>query len=144
MKTYVRVKDGVVQEVIAPYANEAGREVPIEDRFTPEFVVDLVDVSEVNPTPDQRWTYDGEAFSPPSVYKPSPEETLRLNQAEQAALLASASQAMTPLYLALQLGDDTDQERTAAKAWRSYYQELQSVDLTLESPDWPDRPGASA
>lgn len=140
MRTYARVKNGIVQEVITPYADESGTEVPIEQRFTPELVADLVDVTGLDPVPDQRWTYEGLEFNPPTPYKPSPEEILRLNQAEQAVLMSAASQAMTPLFLAIQLGDATDEEILAARAWRAYYQQLQSVDLAAQQSAWPVAP----
>jgi hypothetical protein len=43
-----------------------GDEVAITDRYTPEFVAMLVDITNVTPKPDQRWTYDGKAFTPPA------------------------------------------------------------------------------
>ena len=62
MNIYARVEDGVVMEIIPP--REDGLE--IEKRFHPDFVATLVDITDVSPAPDQRWTYDGETFSPPA------------------------------------------------------------------------------
>lgn len=64
MKTYARIDTGVVVEIIQPMQDGAGNEIPVEDRFTPEFVATLVDVTGMNPAPDQRWTYDGSNFTP--------------------------------------------------------------------------------
>ncbi len=66
-------------------------------------------------------------------------DILAANQAAQAALIAEASQAMTPIFLSLQL-DATDEATLKAKAWRDYYQALQEVDLTVTEPVWPELP----
>ncbi|NWB89442.1 tail fiber assembly protein [Pseudomonas gingeri] len=55
----------------------------------------------------------------------TPAAILKAKQDQKAALLVSASQAVTPVFLALQLGDATDAETVAAKAWRDYYTALQ-------------------
>ncbi|MHC8295311.1 tail fiber assembly protein [Pseudomonas sp. LB3P58] len=69
----------------------------------------------------------------------SPADILAANQAAQTALMTQASQAMTPVLMALQL-DATDAVTVKAKAWRDYYQELQAVDLTVTAPEWPVAP----
>lgn len=71
---------------------------------------------------------------------PTAEEILAEKQAQKELLLSNASAAMTPVFLALQLGDATDEETLAAKAWRAYYIALQAVDVTAESPEWPVAP----
>jgi len=65
MKTYARIDNGIVVEVIPPMTYDDGTEIPIELRFVPEIVDTLVDITGIDPMPDQRWTYDGELFSPP-------------------------------------------------------------------------------
>lgn len=74
--------------------------------------------------------------------QPTPEEILQAKQAKKDALLLAASQAMTPVFIALQLGDATDSETVAAKAWRDYYTALQAVDVTVDSPAWPTPPAS--
>lgn len=82
MKTYVRVYDSAVVEVIGPavYPSDspelaepswkAGDEIPISDRFTAEFVANLIDVTSISPQPQVNWvaTEDGSSwsFSPPA------------------------------------------------------------------------------
>jgi hypothetical protein len=78
MKTYACIVDGSVFEVIKPMARDvdsgegvsppfkAGDEIPIAERFTPEFVATLVDFTDINPQPAQGWAYDGKVFSPPT------------------------------------------------------------------------------
>lgn len=139
MKTYALITDGNVDEIIPPYVNPDGVDVPVEERYVPEFVLRMVDITDVDPQPKQGWTYDGSVFAPRPPYQPTPADILRENQNTQSYLLGQASQAMTPLLLALQL-DGTDEVTTIAKAWRDYYQALEVVDLTVTAPVWPASP----
>jgi hypothetical protein len=70
MKTYARIVSGAVFEIIDPVSDASGNEVPIDERFTPEFVATLVDITDVSPRPDQHWsaTQSGQTwtFSPPA------------------------------------------------------------------------------
>jgi hypothetical protein len=77
------------------------------------------------------------AFMDPSS---TPAAILQAKIDKKAALLTEASQAMTPVFLALQLGDATDNETVQAKAWRAYYNSLVAVDVTVSSPAWPTPP----
>jgi hypothetical protein len=86
------------------------------------------------------WTYKDGTFSAPAPILPAPEEILATNQATQSSLLASASQAMTPLLVSLQLGDATDEETASAKLWQAYVRALKLVDLTVIDPAWPTIP----
>ncbi len=43
---YARMLDGEVVEIIEPFFDEEGREVPIEERFHPEIVTTLVPLME--------------------------------------------------------------------------------------------------
>lgn len=67
MATYARVVDGVVQEIILPARDDQGNEIAIDDRYTPEFVASLVDITSITPQPECMWTYDGSTF-----FKPMP------------------------------------------------------------------------
>lgn len=66
MSTYARIDHGIVVEIIGPYVDQNGTEVPIGQRYTAAFVQTLVDVTGISPAPAQRWTYDGKNFSAPS------------------------------------------------------------------------------
>jgi|SRR5450830_855344 len=140
MKTYALIDSGIVVEIIPPYVNEAGEDIPIDQRYTPEMVAQMVDITDLVPQPECFWTYDGTAFAAPVPYQPTPEEIEAANQAQRAALLAQASQVMAPLFVFINLGDATDAETTAAKAWQAYYRALQAVDVTVARPDWPTPP----
>ncbi|RAS35870.1 hypothetical protein BX591_104200 [Paraburkholderia bryophila] len=56
MRTYARIDSGFVVEIIQPMTDADGNEIPIVDRFTPEFVATLVDVTDSSPMPGSHWT----------------------------------------------------------------------------------------
>ncbi len=107
MKSYARVERSEVLEIIEPFVGEAGNEVPIELRFTAEFFSTLVDITDQNPKPDQRWTYDGSVFLPSTVYVPSPEEIKASNTSTRDFLLDQATRAINPLQDAVDIDDAT-------------------------------------
>lgn len=72
--------------------------------------------------------------------KPTPEQVSARNESEQVFRIDEASKIMAPLLVSLQLGDATEDETSKAKSWRSYYRALKAVDLTVQSPDWPNKP----
>ncbi|MFL1562490.1 tail fiber assembly protein [Pseudomonas sp. O64] len=78
-----------------------------------------------------------EAFLNP---KPTQAQVRAWNEAEQVFRNDEASKIMTPLLVSLQLGDATEEETAKAKAWQAYCRALQTVDLTAQSPAWPDKP----
>jgi hypothetical protein len=69
MKTYARIDDGMVAEIIGARLDGDGNEIPIESRFHPDFVATLVDITGISPQPKERDLYDGATFSapPPAV-----------------------------------------------------------------------------
>ncbi|WP_338585884.1 tail fiber assembly protein [Pseudomonas sp. MAG733B] len=140
MKIYALIDRCVVVEIILPFFNNEGEYVPIDQRYTPQMVAQMVDITNLNPQPECFWTYDGSVFAAPVPYQLPPEEIEAANQAQRAALLAQASQAMAPLFMSLQLGDATDEETIKAKAWQAYYRALQTVDVTVSEPAWPQLP----
>lgn len=152
MKSYARIDNGLFVELIAPMVYDAedpswtegqpsriGQEVPIELRFTPEFVSWLVEITDLDPMPQVGWTYIDGVFAP---WAPNPQDVLAANRAEQASLIAQASQVMAPILVSLQLGDPTDAETVRAKAWQAYYRALTAVDVTVVNPSWPVQPSA--
>ncbi|WP_286898902.1 hypothetical protein [Achromobacter sp. UBA2119] len=64
---YARIENGMVVEIIQPMFFDDGSEIPIELRFTPQFVATLINVSDENPMPDVWWRFDGERFLAPSA-----------------------------------------------------------------------------
>lgn len=65
MKTYARIENGVVFEIIKPLKYDDGSEIPIELRFPGFFLETLVDITDIVPKPDQHWIYIDGAFTPP-------------------------------------------------------------------------------
>jgi hypothetical protein len=139
-KTYAYVVDGIVREVILPFTNDHGEDVPVGDRFTPEFVSCLVDVTSISPQPDQLWIYDGISFVPPVPYQPSPAEILATNAASRDGMLSAASLAIAPLQDAVDLGEATDAETALLQRWKQYRVAVNRVDLTKADPPWPSVP----
>lgn len=140
MKVYARIDGGCVVEIILPFVNDNGDEVPIGLRFTPEFVLTLVDITDMTPPPLEGWTYDGAVFAAPVPHVPTPQEILIKNSNEQSELINIAAQSMAPIMVSLQLGDATDDETVIARAWQAYYRALKLVDITVANPDWPVAP----
>jgi hypothetical protein len=64
MKTYARIENGLVVEMIAEMLDGEGVEIPIADRFHPNIAATIVDASAA-PGVAQGWTYAGGAFSAP-------------------------------------------------------------------------------
>ncbi|SAL25753.1 Caudovirales tail fiber assembly protein [Caballeronia turbans] len=143
MKTYARIEAGVVMEIIAPMADDEGHDIPIEERFTPEFVATLVDVTDATPMPEQRWTYDGATFAAPVPYQPTPVEILAANTSTRDALLASAALAIAPLQDAVDLDMATDAEKEMLTRWKQYRVAVNRVDLAQTLPIWTSAPSAS-
>lgn len=65
MAIYAYVADGIVIEIIQPLLDADGTECPIAQRFTPQFLLNLVDVTSVSPLPKPNWLYNGSVFSAP-------------------------------------------------------------------------------
>lgn len=51
MKTYARLENGVMVERIDPMTDVDGNEIPVEQRFHPDFVAQLVEIDPENPPP---------------------------------------------------------------------------------------------
>nr|WP_314614276.1 tail fiber assembly protein [uncultured Pseudomonas sp.] len=139
-KTYVRVQDGLVYETVSPFINDAGDYVPIEERFAPDYVNSLVDITDVSPQPEPWWTYSEGVFSPPKPYVPTAEEVLAENVFMKGSLLGVAALAIAPLQDAVDLEEATSEETTLLKAWKQYRVAINRIDLTLPSPSWPPQP----
>lgn len=122
------------------WINEVGVEIPVEQLYPAAMFAQMIDVTDLDPIPGPNWTYDGTNFVAPKPYQPSPEEILSQNQIRQAAFKTTASIAMTPYVLSLNLGEATDAETVLAKAWQAYYRALDAVDMTIADPAWPVAP----
>lgn len=92
MKTYAYVVNNVIAEVILPAINDDGDEISIDNRFHPDFVSSLVDISKIKPLPLQGYILRNNKFVSPAD-SISVEDKLKLNEsAIQAALDAKANE----------------------------------------------------
>ncbi|WP_250538168.1 MULTISPECIES: tail fiber assembly protein [unclassified Caballeronia] len=141
MRIYARLQGNLVVEIIDPLTDAEGQEVPIDERYTQELVSTLIDVTDVEPKPEQGWTFDGSTFAAPVPYQPGPAEILASNSTVRDALLAQAAIAIAPLQDAVDLDEATDAEAALLKQWKQYRVAVNRVDLTQASPVWPTVPG---
>jgi Caudovirales tail fibre assembly protein, lambda gpK len=142
-KTYAYIVDGAVREIILPFTNNDGEEVPIEDRYTADFVKNLIDITDLNPAPDQQWTYAEGKFAAPVPYQPSVAEVLTSNTSQRDALMGTVNERIAILTDATDpdIVDAVDPADTAAlKKWKLYRIALSKIDLT--KPAWPTAPSA--
>jgi len=135
MRKFARVQDGLIFEFFD------AAEGDIYEYFHRDMV--WVDVDD-HPGVQVGWgayEVDG-AWSFRPVDAPVKDNAERLTEAKahQSMLMNAASQAMTPLLVSLQLGDATAAETARARLWQSYCRALMAVDLSSDSPEWPDLP----
>jgi hypothetical protein len=135
MSTYAFIVENAVFQVI-----EIPKDLVIDDMFTPEFVAACVDITKVDPAPQERWTYVDGVFSAPVEPVPTPEEILARNTAARDYHLAVATSAIAPLQDALDLDEATPAETALLKKWKQFRVAVNRVDLTLLSPPWPKAP----
>ncbi|WP_336341755.1 tail fiber assembly protein [Pseudomonas atacamensis] len=136
MKTFARVQDGLVSELIL--INE---DQDITEMFHPSMI--WVDASNVEGV-CENWLATNDngvwLFAENVDSAATPEEIYATNRSNQSALQAQASTSMTPLLLSLQLGDATEVETSLAKSWQAYSRALKEVDLNVQNPAWPSPP----
>lgn len=142
MRAYARIDNGIVVEIIELEPNEAGEVVPIERKFTAEFVATLIEITDLDPKPSERWTYDGEAFAAPVPYQPTPDEIKAVNTSTRDYLIAQATLAIAPLQDAIDLDEATAEETALLTKWKQYRVAVNRIDVTQVSPKWPVSPTA--
>lgn len=136
MKTYAHVQNGSVIEIIEPYIDPSGNEVPIEERYIAEFVAQMVDITDVSPKPEQRWTYDGATFSAPIVTPPNAEELAAAARVEREKQLRGIYDPGINMALRSLRMASTPEEQSYAEG---KVIELDNYAQSLE--DIPDQPG---
>ncbi|MGJ7611291.1 MULTISPECIES: tail fiber assembly protein [unclassified Variovorax] len=156
MKSYARVVGGLVVETIEPFVmsvpaatdgdgNEVpgfDREVPIEERFHPEFVAMLTLISE-GVTVSAGDSFDGTSFGPPPPPPLPPPPTQTEVLAQRDALLRLATLRIAPLQDAVDLDEATAPEIALLKAWKQFRVSLSRVELQAGFPGaviWPQAP----
>jgi hypothetical protein len=71
MKTYARIESDQVVEIVVPMTDADDNEIPIEERFHPEIVATLVDIT-ARPDVQVGWTYSNGAFAAPEPVDQNP------------------------------------------------------------------------
>jgi hypothetical protein len=135
MSTFAFIVENAVFQVI-----QIPKDLVIEEMFTPEFVAACVDITKVDPKPEERWTYVDGVFAAPVEPVSTPEEILALNTAARDYQLAVATSAIAPLQDAVDLDEATPAETALLKKWKQFRVAVNRVDLTLLSPPWPKSP----
>ncbi|HDL7478189.1 TPA: tail fiber assembly protein [Yersinia enterocolitica] len=140
MKTYAFVQREQVAEIILPATDKDGKEIDIKDRFAPDFVAVMYDITDMKPAPKAGWTYKNGVFAEPIPYQPTAEEILARNEIERDHLLTIAGLAIAPLQDAVELDDAKPEEVVMLKKWKQYRVEVNRTDLTILNPGWPTVP----
>lgn len=151
MKSYARILDNIYVENIAPavYDDESsdwvvgnpsriGQEIDIKDRFTPEFVSYLVEIT--NTKAEVGMEYRDGVFKWPEPVESTPEQILFNNTLTRDSLLGIATLAIGPLQDAVDLEDATANEVAMLKKWKQYRVAVNRVVLIAENPVWPVPP----
>lgn len=157
MRTYARIEDCRVVEIVRPFVSEEGVEYAIEDSFTPQFVATLVEITNMDPAPVEGMNYINGVFSEYVPPPPTAQEIL----ASQSAILQQLNQlaAAQKSALANRIGVISDaiefEEATAAEiaelpvrqaqqtAWKRYAVLLGRVTTQEGWPPnviWPEQP----
>lgn len=143
-KYYASISENdVVIEIIAPFVEDrpdGPYEWPIEERFPPDFVAALIDVTDLDPRPEQQWTYDGTTFHPP--YIPSVDHVINNTADLNGFRAAVVPTVLSAIIEAIDFGDSTDPAVLRVKIWQEYFKALSAVDLTKAEPVWPPLPSA--
>lgn len=137
---YAYVYGGIVMQIIQPFINDEGQEVPIDQVYSTAFVACCVDLTGISPQPMENWTYDGTAFHPPSAPVLTPAQILAANTATRNQYLAAATLAIAPLQDAVDIGEATAADTAMLTAWKTFRVAVNRVVLTLANPTWPTPP----
>lgn len=123
----INISTGIVENVI---------EVDSDSDYTPPdgYEIELSDTANIGDT------YADGVFTPPPPPVPTPEQVLAANTLQQASLMYMQPQALTALYLSIDFGSGNDVETVKARAWQTFFRDVQAVDLSAASPAWPSYP----
>lgn len=143
MTTYARKENGYIVEVFPPVLydvevrdledpekvlHKIGDEVPIEERFHPDFVAGLVAVP------------DGTQIDQLPGRQPTPEEVISSATAMRDQLLNLAALRIAPLQDAVDLGEVTEAETALLRQWKQFRVTVNRIDLNAQPITWPEVP----
>lgn len=143
MRAYARIDSGIVVEIVDLEPNEAGEVVPIERKFTAEFVATLIEITDLDPKPGERWTYNGEAFAEPVPTVPTEAELTLQVISKRNAFLGIANEATAGMADAYIAGLLDEVDIAIFRAYAAYKLALNKIDRQPGYPhtiDWPSAP----
>lgn len=115
MKTYARIQNGLVAELIPVLLDAAGNEHPISERFTPDIAAAIVDASAATGVA-QGWTYSGGTFAAPVVPVPALTDVKAAKLVELAAACSLRMDAIKAGY-PLDEVQSWDKQESEARAY---------------------------
>lgn len=133
MQTFARVINRTAWEVV-----QTPDGVSIEEMYTPEFISECVDVSNIDPKPAQGWVFKDGVFSEPEQQELDTEMIVARNVSTRDFLLGQAGLAIAPLQYAVDLDIATDAEKRKLQKLKEYGVLVNRVDLTRAGPEWPE------
>lgn len=136
MKTYARMIDGVIAQIIPPVFDDKGSEVPIESRFPPEVVEQLVEYpprAEPPPEPTHAQLWERAISEMRALRQPIllvldglQASANALDQKERALVIETAKQGLRDITK-LNLADCTTYEEMRAAVGAAYYSLVASL-----------------
>lgn len=161
VKIYARLQGGVYFEYIAPmyYTAEAegwaegdpsrvGEYIPIEERYTPEDILMMREITDLDPMPQPHWTYDEitGAFSPPVAESNDDELAFAIRQTRDMLLRTVYDPGISMALRALRMSatpEITEYAEGKIVELDTYAENLLSVPDQVGFPQsviWPDQP----
>lgn len=135
MKSYARIDDGIVLELFST-------DLDITTLFHPDMT--WIDISELEVTPAEGWTFDGSIFAEPVPPVPTVAELALQAIAKRDALLANANEATAGMADAYIAGMLDEADTAVFRAYAAYKLKLNKIDKQPGYPsiiDWPSIPG---
>ena len=129
MKAYARMIDGVIAQIIPAVFDERGQEVPIESRFSPDVVEQLVEYPPrpVTPEPTHAELWERAISETRTMRQPIilvldglQSSAMALDLKERALVIETAKQGLRDITK-LNLSDCTTYEEMRARVGAAYY-----------------------
>lgn len=132
MSKYALVELGIVKEIVET-------DLDVREIFHPDIL--LIPVTEAPEVGSSASESGGNwSFMPPQPQVLSLAEIVAQNERTREYLLETATLAIAPLQDAVDLDDASDIDLASLKKWKQYRVSVSRIDLTKETPGWPDPP----
>lgn len=137
---YLLINAGLVAEVIpGEIENDEGRMVPIEERYHPGFLANLIPVEDDDDVQAGYVAHEDGSFSPWAPPPPTADEI----RVQRDGALRAAALRIAPLQDAADLDEATDEELATLKRWKQYRVALSRIEAQAGFPanvQWPEVP----